>query len=215
MKTYSSIILILVCAVLVIALIVIKHGDDTQHQTDAGSIADFSNQLAAAQFDLTLGQGAMINLSNNLDQCQSESVALSNQLTAAQSNLALDAEQITNLTTNLDQQSAQLSAAQAGNQALTGRITDLTNAMAGMAQQLVLTNSSLVEVDKNYSLLENRLRRDVAARLVAERKFDNPPELQAQLKYLKQHPGAVVTADHIYADLDVEVKSNQFHVISP
>ena len=211
MKDYLTTILFLVCVVLVIALVVIERGDSAQHETDAGSIADFSNRLDSVQMDLTIRQGAMIILSNSLDQCQLASVALSNQLSGAQSALALDAERIT----NLDLQVAQLSGVQAENQRLNGRLAELTNRMAGLAQQLVLTNASLAEANRNYGLLENRLRRDVGERLVVERKFNNPSELQAQLDYLKLHPAAAITADDIYAGLDVEVKSNSFHVISP
>jgi hypothetical protein len=78
-----------------------------------------------------------------------------------------------------------------------------------------MTGSNLDLANKNYALLENRLRRDVAARVVVERKFNNPSELRAQLEYLKQHPAEEVSADSIYAGLDVEVVSNAFHVISP
>jgi hypothetical protein len=35
------------------------------------------------------------------------------------------------------------------------------------------------------------------------------------LQYLKQHPAAVISANSIYAGLDVEVLSNAFHVIAP
>jgi len=55
----------------------------------------------------------------------------------------------------------------------------------------------------------------VAERVVVERKFNNPPELKAQLENLKQNPAGVISAEGIYAGLDVEVKSNSFHVISP
>ena len=55
----------------------------------------------------------------------------------------------------------------------------------------------------------------MAERVVVERKFNNPSELQAQMQYLKKHPAGVISADSIYAGLDVEVKSNAVHVISP
>ena len=87
--------------------------------------------------------------------------------------------------------------------------------MAGLTGQIALTTSNLNQVNKDYALLENRLRRDVAARVVVERKFNNPSELQTQLQYLKEHPAAEVSADSIYAGLDVEVQSNAFHVIAP
>ena len=35
------------------------------------------------------------------------------------------------------------------------------------------------------------------------------------MQNLKQHPAGVISADSIYAGLDVEVQSNAFHVIAP
>jgi hypothetical protein len=92
---------------------------------------------------------------------------------------------------------------------------DLTNQLAGLARQMALTQTNLVQANKNHALLENRLRRDVAERMVVERKFNNPLELQAQIQNLKTNPAVVISAESIYAGLDVEVKSNAVHVISP
>ena len=93
---------------------------------------------------------------------------------------------------------------------------DLTYQMAGLTGQIALTQASLDQANKNYALLENRLRIDVAERAVMERKFYNLAELQAQIQYLERHPPEVISADSIYANLDVEVKSNgALHVISP
>jgi hypothetical protein len=52
--------------------------------------------------------------------------------------------------------------------------------------------------------------------VVVERKFNNAPELQAQLAGLKQHPAREISAEKIYAELNVEVLSNGVaHVIAP
>src|SRR5438477_380388 len=78
------------------------------------------------------------------------------------------------------------------------------------------TDTALNQANTNYALLENRLRRDVAERLVIQRKFYNRAELQAQLDTLKNDPFTPQISEHsIYAGLDVEVQSNSVHVISP
>jgi len=59
------------------------------------------------------------------------------------------------------------------------------------------------------------LRRDVAERAVVERKFYNLSELRAQMEKLKDYPGGEVSAESIYAGLDVEVTSNAVHIIAP
>jgi len=208
MKHYLSTVLTLACAALIIALFVIKGGDNAQHEKDAAAFADVSNRLDSAQTQMVIYQGTLLTLSNNLGACQSAALTFSNQLMEAESTIALGAEQITNLT-------RRVAAAESENQTLGQRVMDLTNQLAGLTGQIALTESNLNQANKNYALLEERLRRDVAERVVVERKFNNPSELQAQMQYLKKHPAEVISADSIYAGLDVEVRSNAFHVISP
>jgi chromosome segregation ATPase len=205
MKLYLPIVLALACTGLVISIIVMKRGDTAQHETDAGAIADFSNRLDSAQIQVAFGKGTMITLSNRLDESRSASLTFSNQLVEAGSNIALAAEQITNL-------SRQVAEVESENQTFGRRVMDLTNQMAGLTRQ---TEASLDQANKDHALLENRLRRDVAERMVVERKFNNPSELQAQMQHLRTHPAGVISAGSIYAGLDVEVKSNTFHVITP
>ena len=209
MKRYLSTILALVCIVLVISLIVMKRGDSAQHENDAGAIAGFSNQLTSAQGQIASGNGTILTLSNRLDESRSASLTFSNHLVEAESAIVLDAEQIT----NLNQQVAEL---ESENQTLGRRVMDLTNQMAGLTGQITLTGASLNQANTNYALLENRLRRDVAERIVVERKFNNLLELQAQMQKLKKNPAEAISSESIYAGLGVEVKSNgTLHVISP
>jgi chromosome segregation ATPase len=215
MKQFLSIALAAACAVLVISLIVVKRGDDAQHDTDTGAITDFSNRLDSAQTQIAFCTGTMLTLTNtindiskNLDDSRSASTAFSNQLAVAQSAIASQTDQIAGL-------NRQIADAAAQNQTLSQHILDLTNQIAGLASQLALANTNLNQAAKDYALLENRLRRDVAERLVAERKFTNLLELQAQIEKLKKNPADAISAQSIYAGLDVEVKSNAFHVISP
>ncbi len=212
MKQYLPIALAFACTVLVISLVVMKRGDSAQHESDAGQITDFSNQLDSAQLQIAFCNGTMLTLSNSLDEGRSTSLTFSNQLMEAQSAIALYTEQITNL-------NRRVAGAESENQTLNQRIVDLntqmTNQIAGLTKQLAATQASFDQVKNDHALLENRFRRDVAERIVVERKFNNPQELQAQLENLQRNPAAVITADSIYAGLDVEVKSNKFYVISP
>jgi chromosome segregation ATPase len=205
---YLSIAFALAFAGALISLIFVKQSDNAQHDTDVNAITDFSNRLDAAQTQVAFLTGTTITLSNSLDQSRSEFLTFSNQLMEAQSNIALATEQVTNLTRHVAEVESE-------NQTLNQRVMDLTNQVAGLTGQIALTQSNLDLANKNYALLENRLRRDVAERVVVERKFNNPRELEAQLKYLRNNPAAEVSAESIYAGLDVEVVSNAFHVISP
>ena len=150
----------------------------------------------------------LLAVSNRLDQSLSASSAFSNQLAEAQATHVLDTDQITNLT-------RQVAAASSEKEGLDRRVMELTNQAAGLTSRITAAETNLNQANRDYALLENRLRRDVAERVVVERKFNNPSELQAQMQNLKKHPAGVISADGIYAGLDVEVQSNAFHVIAP
>jgi len=213
MRQYLSTVLVLTCTVLVISLIVMKRGDNAEHENDAGAIAEFSNRLDSAQTQIAIGKGTILTLSNRLDESRSASLSFSNHLIGAESTIALDTEQITNLTRQVVEK---VSEYQTLSQTLDRRVMDLTNQMAGLTSQIALTKAGLDQANNDYALLENRLRRDVAERIVVERKFNNLLELQAQVQKLKQNPAGVISSGNIYAGLGVEVKSNgTFHVISP
>lgn len=191
-----------------VSLIFVKQSDNAQHESDVTAITDFSNRLDAAQTQVAFFTGTTLTLSNRLDESRSATLTFSNQLMDAQSKIALATQQITNLT-------GRLAEVESENQTLNQRVADLTNQVAGLVGQIVMTTSNLTQANKEYALLENRLRRDVAERLVVERKFNNLSALQAQWEYLKEHRAEEISADSIYAGLDVEVKSNAFHVIAP
>ncbi|MFZ1072275.1 MAG: hypothetical protein WAO21_02460 [Verrucomicrobiia bacterium] len=208
MKYYLTMALAVACTALVISIIGIKRSDNAQLEIEAVAIADYSNQLDTAQIQIATCKGAMLILSNSLDSYQSATSTLSNLLTQAGATIDSDAEQITNL-------NRQVAEVESENQTLSQRVMDLTNQMAGLTGQIALTATNLDQANKDYALLEERLREDVAERVVVERKFFNLSELQTQLDYLKTHPGGDVSAETIYADLDVEVKSNAVHVLYP
>ncbi len=216
MKSYSTIVLAVVSVVLAVVLFLIKHSDDAQMATDAGVIVDYSNRLDSATILLSVRAGTIDELSNRLAQCQSATVAISNQLTQAQATLAQDAEQLAKL-------NQQLTASAAENQNLNQQVMNLTNQMAGLSQQLAQTqaslaqtNQDLVQLHKDYALLDNRFRRDVAERVVAERKFNSYTEVQAQLKKLWTNSVPYATPESIYKGLNVEIMSNGVaHVIMP
>jgi chromosome segregation ATPase len=208
MKQYLSIVLALVCTVLVISLIVMKQRGNAQHDNDAGAISDFSNRLDSAQMQVAFCKGTTLTLSNSLDESRSASLTFSNHLMEAESTIVLYTEQITNLNRRVAETESE-------NQTLGRRVMDLTNQMTGLTSQIALTGTNLDQANKDYALLENRLRIDVAERTVVERKFNNPLELQAQIQKLKKNPADVISSDSIFAGLDVEVKSNgTLHVIS-
>jgi len=209
MKHLISTALALVCVVLAVALIVMKQNGDARRESDAAALDDLTNRLTLAHGQISYSRATMLTLSNRLDESQSALLTLSNRLVENESIAALYAQQVTNL--NL-----QVAAAESENQTLDRRVMDLTNQVARLTQQIAITNACLAQACKDFTLLENRLRRNVAERLVTERKFYNPAELQRQMDDLKLNPARTISRESIYAGLDVEVTSNgTVHLLSP
>jgi uncharacterized coiled-coil protein SlyX len=136
MKHYLSMALAVACTALVISLVVMKRGDDAQHENDTGSIADFSNRLDSAQIQIATCTGKILTYSNTLDESRSASLTFSNRLVEAESTIALDAEQITNLNRQIAESASQ-------NQSLSRRIMDLTDQLAGLTGQIALAGTNL------------------------------------------------------------------------
>jgi predicted nucleic acid-binding Zn-ribbon protein len=216
MKHLSTAILGLLCLGLAVSLFVSKRNNDLQHERDAETITSGSNLLSSCQSEVVAFKGKVITLSNRLETCQSTSLTFSNELIEAKSALATAKEglerQITDLNRQITQQSRQL---ETEKQASSQSIADLTHQIAELTNQIASVRASLLQGNKDYVLLENRFRRDVAERVIVERRFNNRTELKAQLEYLQTNPRVEISEDRIREGFNVVVKSNLCYVIAP
>ncbi len=216
MKSILLVLLGIVSLTLAYILYTTKQSDTTQHNTDSASILDLSNDLNSVQAQVAASSVTINTLSNSLVDSQSTSLSLSNQLADSQSTLSHNAEQIASLNTKVAEMETTNEAATRHATELAGQVTTVTQQLSMVQTNLSDTSKELAQANKDYYLLENRFRTTVAERVVIQRKFYNPQELQAQLERLKMDPSGEVTADMIYAGLDVEVRSNgTFHVLDP
>ncbi len=216
MKPYLTIALSAVSVVLLAVLLITKHGDNAQIEAGNTSLADCSNRLGTAQSQLAARDGTIVALTNSLAEANASALASSNQLAEAQAKNLLQAELMTGLNRQLDsvkKEQADLAAQITG---LTAQIASVSNQLAVTQASLSQTNSALVQSRQDYAALEGKFRRDVAERTIAERRFNNLVEVQAQEKKLMKSGAAWVTPESIYAGLNVEVLSNgTVHVIAP
>jgi septal ring factor EnvC (AmiA/AmiB activator) len=216
MKLFLPVAAVAVIIVLAAALVLAKRSDTAQLDTANGSIADFSNHLDTAQLKLAAREGTILTLSNSLTECASAALTFSNQLAAAQSTNDLQAGQITGLNQRLADAAAEKQVLDKNIANLGNQMAALSNRLAQTEASLTLTNQALVQAGKDYALLKDRFLRDVAARTIVERRFNNLIEVQAQEEKLKKAGAPWVTQQSIYAGLDVEVKSNGVvHVLAP
>jgi predicted nucleic acid-binding Zn-ribbon protein len=213
MKHLLSGILGLVCVGLAVSLFMSKRDNDAQQEKDAEAITTASNLLSSAQTEVAAFKGKVITLSNGLETCESTSLTFSNELIEAKSALATAKDglerQITDLNRQITQLETEKQASSQRNAVLSHQITELTN-------QVAWAQASLLQANKDYVLLENRFRRDVAERVIVERKFNNRTELKAQLEYLVWNPSQEISEDRIREGLNVVVgRSNLCYVIAP
>jgi len=216
MKNLLAIFFGLIAVVLGVVLYMTKSGDNTQIASLNNSLSDCSNRLDIVNAQVTVRDTELYTLSNNLVAACAAVTDVSNQLGQAQSAIDDQKQQATKL-------NAQLTDLGAQNDALNRSLVDSTNQLiaANQLQQatrasLEQTNAALVQLQSDYSVVGQRLREDVAARLVLERKFRNPAALQEQLDNLKYSPEDVITTEKIYAGLNVLVSSNgSVRVLSP
>jgi len=216
MKHLLTVILGLLGLGLAVSLFVSKQNSAAQHEKDAEAITSASNLLSSAQSEVAAFKGKVITLSNQLETCQSTSLTFSNELLEAKSALTTAKEgldrQITELNRQITRQSTQL---ETEKQASSQRNADLTHQIAELTNQIASAQARLLQANKDYVLLDNRFRRDVAERVIAERKFNNRTELKAQMENLQRHPNKEISEDRIREGLNVEVKSNLCYVIAP
>ncbi len=197
-------------------LFLTKHGDNAQIEAGNTSLADCSNRLDSAQTQLAARDTSIVTLNNSLTEASTAALASSNLLADAQGKILLQNELMTGLNRQLDgvkNEKADLAVRIAG---LTAQMASVSNQLTATQASLTQTNAALVQTRADYAALESKFRQDVAARTVAERRFNNLVEVQAQEKKLMKSGAEWVTPESIYAGLSVEVFSNgTVHVIAP
>lgn len=217
MKYLLPVILGLLCVGLAIALFSSKRDNDAQQEGYAATITSVSNLLSSSEKEVAAFRGNVITLSNQLETCQSAALTFSNQLIEAKSEaksaLATANEASERQITDLKQKSTEL---ETEKQASSQRVAELTSQISDLTNQIASAQANLLQANKDYALLDNRFRRDVAERLIVERRFNNRQELKARLEYLQWNPVMEVSEDRIREGLDVVVgKSNLCYVIAP
>jgi chromosome segregation ATPase len=217
MKHLSSVILGLVCVGLVVYLFVSKQNNDAQHEKDSEAITGTSNLLSSCQAEVVTCKGEALTLSNQLETCQSTSLTFSNDLIQAKSAFATTKDSLDRQITDLNQQiTRQTTQSETEKQASSQRIEALTHQIGELTNQIASARADLLQANKDYVLLDNRFRRDVAERVIVERKFNNRTELKAQIEYLLWNSNKEISEDRIREGLNVVVgRSNLCYVIAP
>jgi predicted RNase H-like nuclease (RuvC/YqgF family) len=178
-------ILVVACVVLAVSLIILQTMSSKQHESDANTILQFSNELDTANVNLNDTRQVNLQLNSDLATNRVLAAGLSNQLdetsqqlAGAQSNLQTAQLQIT----NLDQHVSDL---EAQNEVLDQRADELSNTIAQLNTQITDTQMKLAVSQTNNVYLEGELQKQVAQKEELQHKFNDLNDVRQQVRKLK------------------------------
>lgn len=173
MKTLVTIILILACIGLVVALVVTQKHIDQQRQDDANRYLSLSNQLVDANDELNDLRQVNLALTNDLNASRDQIVDLSNRMLTLSSSLS-------NSDTQLKSAQDQIASLEAQNQALDAQAAQLTNTIDALNAKIIAAQTQLSESQTNSAFLQEELTNKVEALAELTRKFNDLKVVRAQ-----------------------------------
>lgn len=177
MKTLVTVILILACAGLVIALVINQKHIDQQRKKDADTILDFSNQVVAANDELNDLRQVNLALTNDLNSSREQLLNLSNQVLSLSGSLS-------NSDSELKVAQDQITSLEAQNQALDQQAAELTNTIDTLNAKIVAAQTQLSESETNNGFLQGELTNKLAALNELTKKFNDLQTIRNQAKKL-------------------------------
>lgn len=177
MKTLVTVILILACAGLVIALVVTQKNIDAQRRQKDATIAEFSNDLVSANDELTDLRQVNLQLTNDLTSSRQQIVLLSNQVLSISDSLS-------NSDTQVKADEDQISILQAQNQALDDEAAKYSNAINTLNARIIAAQSQLANSEKNGQFLQSEVTNEQAAYLALQAKFNDLKAVRNQARKL-------------------------------
>ncbi|HEV2330974.1 MAG TPA: hypothetical protein VGY56_19505 [Verrucomicrobiae bacterium] len=177
MKTLVTVILILACAGLVIALVVTQKNIDEQKRQKDATIAEFSNDLVTANDELTDLRQVNLQLTNDLSTSRQQLVLLSNQVLSISDSLS-------NSDTQLKSAEDQIASLQAQNQALDDQAAALTNTINTLNAKIIAAQVQLADSEKNNGFLQSEVTNQEAAYMALKAKFNDLKAVRTQARKL-------------------------------
>ncbi|HSY43219.1 MAG TPA: hypothetical protein VK811_04865 [Candidatus Acidoferrum sp.] len=181
MKTLVTVILILACAGLVIALVINQKHIDAQRQKDTEAIMDFSNQVVAANDELNDLRQVNLVLTNDLNSSREQLVDLSNQMITISNSLS---GQLASSDAQLKSAQDQIATLQTQNDALDQQAAELTNTIDALNAKISAAQVQLAESEKNGAFTQAELTNELAANAELQRKFNDLQVVRQQARKL-------------------------------
>lgn len=177
MKTLVTVILILACIGLVVALVVTQNHIDAQRKETSDRILELSNQVVQADSELDDLRQVNLALTNDLNSSRSQLVDLSNQVLSISGSLS-------NSDTQLKVAQDQIASLQAQNQALDQQEMQLTNTIENLNAKIADAKTQLSESETNNTFLLGELSEKQREVKALDQKFHDLDAMRAQVKTL-------------------------------
>jgi chromosome segregation ATPase len=181
MKTLVTIILILACVGLVIALVINQKHIDAERAKAAADIMDFSNQVVAANDELNDLRQVNLALTNDLNSSREQLVDLSNQMITISNSLS---GQLASSDAQLKTAQDQIATLQSQNEALDQQAAELTNTIDSLNAKIDEARMQLAESEKNGAFAQSELTNELAANAELQRKFNDLKTVRQQARKL-------------------------------
>lgn len=177
MKTLITVILILACAGLVIALVVTQKHIDAERKADADRILDFSNQVVSANDELNDLRQVNLALTNSLNASRQQILDLSNQMLVISGSLS-------NSDTQLKSAQDQIASLEAQNQAYEQQALQMSNTMTALNAKIQAAETELAQSATNNSFLQGELTNQVQQYSALMQKFNDLKTVKDQARKL-------------------------------
>jgi chromosome segregation ATPase len=177
MKTLITVILILACAGLVIALVVTQKHIDQERQDTANRIVAYSNELVEANDQLNDLRQVNLELTNEVNASHQQILDLSNQMLVISGTLS-------NSDTQLKSAQDQIASLEAQNQAYEQQTVQMSNTMAALSAKILVAENELAQSETNNAFISGELTNEVQRLAEMTQKFNDLKTVKAQARKL-------------------------------
>jgi chromosome segregation ATPase len=177
MKTLITVILILACVGLVVALVVTQKKIDAERKADADRILDFSNQVVSANDELNDLRQVNLSLTNALDASRQQILDLSNRMLAISDTLS-------NSDTQLKSAQDQIASLEAQNQAYEQKAVEMSNTMAALDAKIAAAENELAQSETNNAFISGELTNEVQRLAKLTQDFNDLKTVRTQARKL-------------------------------
>jgi septal ring factor EnvC (AmiA/AmiB activator) len=180
------VILVLVCVVLGVGFVMVKHDATKDHAEATVKIEAFSNKWVETSAKLDSEKQNAAQLYQELDKGKKSYGDLSNTFTEVSTTLVKAQTDLKTREEELKQRDAKIADLESQNQALDKQAADLSVAITNLTVQISDTQKKLATSEGDKAYLEKELQRLITEKAELEKQFNDITVLKAQVAKLRE-----------------------------